>query len=245
MVLLRLSRGMTSSCLCYKPLQDLKSLPGNGHFDLATKVVLLVFIKNDSKMDFFFPPCHKLDMVLSNQYNMSRYSRTQGDFFICGHRETMTKINKLFDHLEFQFCEMFHCMAVTYKVKNEQMIKRNICLQKAWLWKQKVIVLLAAHQIRAASMQCEKDRLWWWVEEKCQERDEQLDKGVWMESEEKAVIDTEKDITREKRILHVGQANPAVQEALALLVDPACNKEEQKERVLLIILGKSIFYILF
>lgn len=42
----------------------LKILPGNGHFDLATKVVLLLFIKNDSKMEFFFPPCHKLDMVI-------------------------------------------------------------------------------------------------------------------------------------------------------------------------------------
>lgn len=154
----------------------------------------------------------------------------------------MTEINKLFDHLEFQFCEMFHCMAVTYKVKNERMMKRNICLLKAWLWKQEVIVLLAAHQIRAASMQCEKDRLWRWVEENCQERDEKLDKGVWIESEEKAVMDTEKDKRRKKRSLHVGQANPVVQEALALLVDPVCNKEEQKGRILLII--KSIFYIL-
>lgn len=147
-------------------------------------------------------------------------------------REIMTKINKLFNHLEFQFCEMFHCMVVTYKVKNERMTKRNVCLQKAWLWKQEVIVFLSAHHIQAASMRCKKDGLWQWVEGNCQERDEKLDKGVWIESEEKAVMDTEKDKRRNKRSLHVGQANPVVQEALALLVDPAWNKE-QKGRILL------------
>lgn len=79
------------------------------------------------------------------------------------------------------------------------------------------------------------------VEEKCQERDEGHGKGVSIESEEKKVIDTEKDKRREKRRLHVGQANPVVQEALVLLVDPVCNKEEEKGRILLIILSVPIF----
>lgn len=156
--LLRLSRGMTPSCSCYERQQDWKILPGNGHLDLATIVVALFFIKDDSKMEYF-SLCHKLDMVIrlsaikSVQY-VSSQQDTEDVFLICGHRETMRK--RVFALLGFHFCEMFH--GVEWRGRWQgQKSKRNICLLKVRLWKQEFIVLPVAHQIWATRMQREKD----------------------------------------------------------------------------------------
>lgn len=128
-MLLRLSRGMTPSCLCYKPLQDLKSYLAMVILTWLQKRFYWFLLKMTPKWNF------SSTMPQTGHGNQVKcYQISTICLITAGQRidrEIMTKINKLFNHLEFQFCEMFHCMVVTYKVKNERMTKRNVCLQKA------------------------------------------------------------------------------------------------------------------